>query len=52
MPQAVDTVVREGKPPISAEFNRALVEARLGVQLEDRWRASPSAWRVSTSRGS
>jgi tight adherence protein B len=35
MPQAVDTVVREGKPPISTEFNRALVEARLGVELED-----------------
>jgi tight adherence protein B len=35
MPQAVDTVVREGKGPISTEFNRALVEARLGVELED-----------------
>lgn len=35
MPQAVDTVVREGTPPISTEFNRALVEARLGVDLED-----------------
>lgn len=35
MPQAVDTVVREGRPPISTEFNRALVEARLGVPLED-----------------
>ncbi len=35
MPQAVDTVVREGKPPISTEFNRALVETRLGVDLED-----------------
>ena len=35
MPQAVDTVVREGKPPISTEFNRALVETRLGVELED-----------------
>jgi tight adherence protein B len=35
MPQAVDTVVREGRGPIAAEFNRALVEARLGVELED-----------------
>ena len=35
MPQAVDTVVREAKPPISTEFNRALVETRLGVDLED-----------------
>ena len=35
MPQAIDTVVREGKPPISTEFNRALVETRLGVELED-----------------
>jgi tight adherence protein B len=35
MPQAVDTVVREGQPPISQEFNRALVETRLGVDLED-----------------
>jgi tight adherence protein B len=35
MPQAVDTVVREGKGPIATEFNRALVEARLGVELED-----------------
>jgi tight adherence protein B len=35
MPQAVDTVVREGRPPISTEFNRALVETRLGVDLED-----------------
>ena len=35
MPQAVDTVVREGKPPISTEFNRALIETRLGVDLED-----------------
>ncbi|MCU0265857.1 MAG: type II secretion system F family protein [Actinomycetia bacterium] len=35
MPQAVDTVVREGSQPIAAEFNRALVETRLGVPLED-----------------
>jgi len=35
MPQAADTVVREGEPPIASEFNRALVETRLGVQLEE-----------------
>jgi tight adherence protein B len=35
MPQAVDTVVREANPPISTEFNRAMVETRLGVDLED-----------------
>ena len=35
LPQAIDTVVREGQPPITGEFNRALVEARLGVPIED-----------------
>ena len=35
MPQAIDTVVREADQPIAAEFNRALVEARLGVPIED-----------------
>jgi tight adherence protein B len=35
LPQAMDSVVREGKPPISVEFNRALVEARLGMPPED-----------------
>jgi tight adherence protein B len=33
--QSVDTVVREGTEPVAGEFRRALVEARLGVQLED-----------------
>ena len=33
--QSVDTVVREGQEPISGEFRRALVEARLGVEIED-----------------
>lgn len=33
--QSVDTVVREGTEPISGEFRRALVEARLGVEIED-----------------
>jgi tight adherence protein B len=35
LPQAVDTVVRDGAPPMSTELNRALVEARLGVPIED-----------------
>ncbi|HZJ06949.1 MAG TPA: type II secretion system F family protein [Nocardioidaceae bacterium] len=33
--QSVDTVVREGTEPIAGEFRRALVETRLGVQVED-----------------
>lgn len=32
--QSVDTVVREGADPMGSEFRRALVEARLGVELE------------------
>jgi tight adherence protein B len=35
VPQAMDTVVREGQQPITGEFNRALVETRLGVPVED-----------------
>jgi tight adherence protein B len=35
LPQALDIVVREGSPPISTEFNRALVDARLGVPVEE-----------------
>ncbi len=33
--QSVDTVVREGTEPMSGEFRRALVETRLGVEIED-----------------
>jgi tight adherence protein B len=33
--QSVDTVVREGADPIASEFRRAIVEARLGVEIED-----------------
>ena len=33
--QSVDTIVREGVEPISSEFKRVLIEARLGVALED-----------------
>jgi tight adherence protein B len=35
MAQAMDTVVRENQQPMAGELNRALVEARLGVPLED-----------------
>lgn len=34
LPQAMDSVVREGREPIRTEFQRALVEARLGVPAE------------------
>jgi tight adherence protein B len=33
--QSIDTVVREGNEPIASEFKRVIVEARLGVPLED-----------------
>jgi tight adherence protein B len=33
--QSLDTVVREGSEPITSEFRRALVEARLGIPVED-----------------
>jgi len=35
LPQAVDTVVKEGQEPVAGEFNKALVEARLGVPIEE-----------------
>jgi len=35
LPQAIDTVVRESDAPMSVELNRAIVEARLGVTMED-----------------
>lgn len=35
LPQAADTVVREAADPIGTEFNRALVETRLGIPIED-----------------
>ncbi len=35
LPQAMDSVVRETRPPISIEFNRALIETRLGLLPED-----------------
>jgi tight adherence protein B len=35
LPQSVDTVVREGSDPMSGELRRAIVETRLGVEIED-----------------
>ncbi|WP_165821116.1 type II secretion system F family protein [Nocardioides gansuensis] len=35
LPQAVDTVVREGQEPMASELRRVLVEQRLGVDIED-----------------
>lgn len=34
LPQALDSVVREGQEPVASEFGRALAEARLGVPVE------------------
>jgi tight adherence protein B len=35
LPQAVDTVAREAEDPMSGELNRAIVETRLGVSVDD-----------------
>lgn len=35
LPQSVDAVVQEGSEPIATEFQRVLVETRLGVTIED-----------------
>ena len=35
LPQAVDSVVREGSEPMAGELRRALVEQRLGVDVTD-----------------
>jgi tight adherence protein B len=55
--QAVDTVVREGPEPIASEFKRVLVEARIGVSLEDafegvanRFQSKDFAWAVMAIR--
>ncbi len=57
LPQAVDSVVRDGQDPIATEFNRALVETRLGVPIEDaletiadRMRSKDWAWVVMAIR--
>jgi len=57
LPQAVDSVVRDGQDPVATEFNRALVETRLGVPIEDaletiadRMRSKDWAWVVMAIR--
>jgi tight adherence protein B len=57
LPQALDTVVREGQPPMSVEFNRALVESRLGMPVEealegiaDRMASQDFSWVVMAVR--
>lgn len=35
LPQAIDSVVREGSEPMAGELQRALVEQRLGVDITD-----------------
>jgi tight adherence protein B len=35
VPQAIDTVVRDGQEPVAGELRRALVEQRLGVDISD-----------------
>jgi tight adherence protein B len=57
LPQSIDAVVREGAEPIAGEFNRALVETRLGVAIEDaldgvatRMRSQDFAWVVMAIR--
>jgi tight adherence protein B len=55
--QGIDTVVREGSDPIAGEFRRALVETRLGVQIEealeaigDRMESADFKWTVMAIR--
>lgn len=55
--QAVDTVVREGPEPIASEFKRVLVEARIGVSIEDafegvaaRFQSNDFRWAVMAIR--
>ena len=57
LPQAADSVVRDGQDPVATEFNRALVETRLGVPIEDaletiadRMRSKDWAWVVMAIR--
>jgi tight adherence protein B len=57
LPQALDTVVREGEAPVSTEFQRALVESRLGMPIEealqgiaDRLENQDFAWVVMAIR--
>jgi tight adherence protein B len=55
--QSVETVVREGAEPIAGEFRRALIEQRLGVEIEnalegvaERMDSKDFAWMVMAVR--
>lgn len=55
--QSIDTVVKEGQEPISSEFQRVLVETRLGISLDDalegvadRFESKDFAWIVMAIR--
>jgi len=57
LPQAVDSVVREGHEPMAGELRRALVEQRLGVDITDalegvgvRMKSEDFAWIVMAIR--
>jgi tight adherence protein B len=57
LPQAVDTVVKEGHEPMAGELRRALVEQRLGVDITDalvgvgeRMESADFAWVVMAVR--
>jgi tight adherence protein B len=57
LPQAVDTVVREGHQPMANELGRALIEQRLGIPIEetlenvaDRMESEDFAWVVMAIR--
>ncbi|MDQ6686894.1 MAG: type II secretion system F family protein [Actinomycetota bacterium] len=56
-PQAVDAVVQEGTQPMAGEFNKALVESRLGFPVEDamegiaaRMKSKDFAWVIMAVR--
>lgn len=56
-PQAVDAVVQEGTQPMAGEFNKALVESRLGFPMEDamegiaaRMKSKDFAWVIMAVR--
>lgn len=55
--QSLDTVVRDGSEPIAGEFRRALIEQRLGVEIEEaldgiagRMKSDDFAWIVMAIR--
>ena len=57
LPQAVDTVVREGIEPMATELRRALIEQRLGIDITDslesvgeRMESQDFAWIVMAIR--